>query len=281
MDSNNTFLGSVIVPVYNEEKKLPDLLDTLTADTRFEIIIVCNGCKDRSVEIAQQYEDKIKLVVLEDGSKVKALNAGDKAATCFPRFYLDADIRMSLDDMAKITAYMAEHKLMAAGAMLDYDYQNKSWPVRWYYKIWTQLPYISDMQHVGSGLYVLDERGRSKFDEFPDIISDDGYINSLYSADEKSKVPSVTIKLDVPFSVFNLMKIKARATSGFNELDAAGLAQKETHNRKGDIFKLMFAKPGNILPGAWYMALQIANKVYGRLFYRNKQRKWLRDESNR
>ena len=77
-------------------------------------------CCDR-----ERYGEKIKLVVLKEGSKVKALNAGDKVATCFPRFYLDADIRISLDDMAKINSYMSEHRLMAASTMLDYDYKTK------------------------------------------------------------------------------------------------------------------------------------------------------------
>ena len=102
------------------------------------------------------------------------------------------------------------------------------------------------MENIGSGLYILDERGRAKFDEFPDAISDDGYINSLFTPEEKSKVPTVSIKLDAPFSVFNLMKIKARATSGFAELDAMGLAKKKSHNSETDIIKLMFANPEHL-----------------------------------
>ena len=56
--NNNGFLGSVIVPVCNEEKKLPQLLGILTADDRFEIIVVCNGCQDHSVAIANAMERK-------------------------------------------------------------------------------------------------------------------------------------------------------------------------------------------------------------------------------
>eukprot|EP01090_Pellita_catalonica_P000405 TRINITY_DN10281_c0_g1_i2.p1 TRINITY_DN10281_c0_g1~~TRINITY_DN10281_c0_g1_i2.p1 ORF type:complete len:151 (-),score=11.18 TRINITY_DN10281_c0_g1_i2:11-463(-) len=59
---------SIIVPAYNEEKRIhPMLEDTLgyiqkrsQSDPSFtwEIIVVCDGCKDRTAELVRDYEKK-------------------------------------------------------------------------------------------------------------------------------------------------------------------------------------------------------------------------------
>ncbi|MEK6779068.1 MAG: glycosyltransferase, partial [Candidatus Deferrimicrobiota bacterium] len=51
---------SVVIPVYNEEKNLPLLMDRLEASLRpmgrpFEIIFVDDGSRDRSLEILRSF----------------------------------------------------------------------------------------------------------------------------------------------------------------------------------------------------------------------------------
>jgi len=54
---------SVIVPTYNEEKNIERCLKSLENQTiprnKFEVIIVDGQSKDRTVEIAKKYADKV------------------------------------------------------------------------------------------------------------------------------------------------------------------------------------------------------------------------------
>ncbi|MSR86471.1 glycosyltransferase [Candidatus Woesearchaeota archaeon] len=78
---------SVIIPAYNEEKYLER---TLKAIKDTEVIVVCNGCTDRTEDIAQKYATKV-LVLTEKGVS-RARNAGAGAATHSRLVFLDADI---------------------------------------------------------------------------------------------------------------------------------------------------------------------------------------------
>lgn len=59
---------SVIIPAYNEEKKLGECLDSLIEQRttqKFDVIVVDNNSQDKTAEIARRYESKldIKIVV--------------------------------------------------------------------------------------------------------------------------------------------------------------------------------------------------------------------------
>ena len=58
------------------------------------MVVVCNGCHDRTAEVARQVAPLATVVEIPVASKVAALNAGDAVARYFPRFYLDADIEL-------------------------------------------------------------------------------------------------------------------------------------------------------------------------------------------
>ena len=53
---------------------------------------MCNGCKDDTAEQVRSIDSSITVIETEIASKANALNPGDKAATSFPRLYVDADI---------------------------------------------------------------------------------------------------------------------------------------------------------------------------------------------
>ncbi len=273
--------GSIIIPAYNEEKKLPVLLEALKDQSELEIIVVCNGCYDNTYEAAKQYEPAIKVVNIKKGSKIGALNKGDELASFYPRVYLDADIVISPTDLVKICDYMEAYKLKAAGAYLNFNYANKPLGVKWYYHIWTQLPYVSNAHHVGSGLYALSKDGRECFSSFPNVISDDGYINMLFKPEEKLKIPHVVIQLDTPNNIWNLVKIKARANGGYRQLAKQRLVEKQAHNNKTSLLRVALISYKNVLPMCWYVMLQITIKLYGAFVYKQDTKVWLRDESSR
>lgn len=106
---------SVILPASNEEAWLGDCLRALFASTPVsggaEVIVVANGCRDRTAEVARDLADLAErsnwsLIVLEraEGGKIGALNAGDGMARGAVRAYLDADVVVSPELMGQLTA---------------------------------------------------------------------------------------------------------------------------------------------------------------------------------
>src|SRR5438132_11066500 len=67
---------SIIIPAHNEEAYLPLTLDALKRQNypRFEIIVVANGCNDRTAEVARDQCDR--LIVLSQKSLGVARNLG-------------------------------------------------------------------------------------------------------------------------------------------------------------------------------------------------------------
>jgi poly-beta-1,6 N-acetyl-D-glucosamine synthase len=69
---------SVLVPAYNEEKVIARTIEGLIATDYpdMEIIVIDDGSKDRTLEIATRYKDNAKVLHKENGGKASALNYG-------------------------------------------------------------------------------------------------------------------------------------------------------------------------------------------------------------
>ena len=98
----NEELISVIIPVYNVEKYIRFCLDSVINQTykNLEIIIVDDGTKDSSGEIAEEYarkDSRIKVVHKENGGLSDARNVGLDIATGKYIAFLDSDDVISLD----------------------------------------------------------------------------------------------------------------------------------------------------------------------------------------
>ena len=76
MSSNE--LVSIVIPIYNSEKYLKECLNSLFNQTyeNIEIIAVNDGSTDRSLEILQDYSDKIQIFSQENNGLYSALKVG-------------------------------------------------------------------------------------------------------------------------------------------------------------------------------------------------------------
>jgi len=97
---------SVIIPAYNEEKVIANTIEGLleTKYPKKEIIFVDDGSKDKTLEIANQYKDKIKVLHKENGGKATAINYGVLYSTGEIIVIVDADTiigRQSLKEIVK------------------------------------------------------------------------------------------------------------------------------------------------------------------------------------
>ena len=161
---------SVVVPAHNESRTIGRCLSAMIdrlAEKELQIVVVCNGCSDNTAEIARSFGAPVQVVETDVASKSAALRMGDEVATDFPRFYVDADVELSIESIRQIAEALRQGPWLAAAPRMKVDLTDRKWAVRAYYEIWTRLPYhVSGM--IGSGVYALSEAGRGRFDVFPD-----------------------------------------------------------------------------------------------------------------
>ncbi len=139
---------SVIVPAYNEENVIRSTIESLLATDYQdkEIIVVDDGSKDKTLEIAMAYKDKIKVIHKENGGKASALNQGLLYATGEIVTIVDADTIIGHSSLKHIAKAMVDENVAAVAG--NVKIRNK---VNWL--TWCQaLEYMSGIQIMRRGL---------------------------------------------------------------------------------------------------------------------------------
>lgn len=92
---------TVIVPAYNEDKVIARTIEGLieTQYPKKEIIVVDDGSKDRTFEIAQRYKNEVKVLHKENGGKGSAINYGLSYAIGEIIIIVDADTIIGRDSL--------------------------------------------------------------------------------------------------------------------------------------------------------------------------------------
>jgi glycosyltransferase involved in cell wall biosynthesis len=211
---------SVVIPAHDEERVLPRLLEGL-ADDRLEVIVVANGCRDATADVARAAG--VRVVEVAEGSKVVALNAGDAAATVFPRAYVDADIEVDAAALLAVAERLRRGPELVASPRLRLDLSDATWPVRAYYAVW-ELSSFRRRGHIGSGIYALSADGRARFAEFPAVIGDDRFVQGRFAPAERATVDEAEFVVRPPRTVGALLARGARIAAGNRELQRLGLA---------------------------------------------------------
>jgi dolichyl-phosphate beta-glucosyltransferase len=102
-------LLSIIIPAYNEERRLPDSLLSITAflqDQTYpaEVIVVDNGSQDRTAHIVEEFavdHPEIRLLHEDRAGKGLAVRRGMLEARGEYRFICDADLSMPIQEVNK------------------------------------------------------------------------------------------------------------------------------------------------------------------------------------
>jgi len=213
---------SVVIAAHNEEAVIGECLDALLRqrlDGLLEIVVSVNGCTDRTAAVAAARG--VRVVERQEPGKVGALNAGDAVVTSFPRVYLDADIVVPEDALARIVAAVqSSSTTMAAVPRRRIDTRGRPWGVRAYFAINERLP-VFDRGLFGRGMITLSEQGRGRFADFPEMIADDLFLDSLFTDAEKAHVSEVEVVVQAPFGVRELVNRLVRVRRGNAQLQAA------------------------------------------------------------
>lgn len=118
---------SIIVPVYNAAKYLPQCIDSILNQTftDFELILVNDGSSDNSEEICLDYKNKdsrIKYISKENGGAASARKVGLENATAEYVGWVDADDWVDIDmfDTLYKSAATQNADIVACGVSQEY-----------------------------------------------------------------------------------------------------------------------------------------------------------------
>ena len=253
--TNQNDILSVIIPANNEERYIGDcLISLLKQDLSagiLEIIIVANGCSDRTVSIAEKFETRITardwhLMILETpkGSKTNALNIADEIAQGGARVYLDADVTCDASLLGQLRNVIAcDNPLYVTGKLQVAE--ARSLITRYYAELWTRLPFIKDGA-AGAGFFAVNNSGRARWGKFPNIISDDTFVRLQFAQNERIEVEA-GYRWPMAEGFKNLAHVRHRQNVGVKELHRMfpELLKNECKRKLGatDIVHLFIATP--------------------------------------
>jgi hypothetical protein len=273
--------GAVIVPAYNEAAVIKRTLAPLSGvavDGIIELIVVCNGCTDDTAEVARSVPGA-RVLELEQGSKPAALNAGDEAATLWPRLYLDADIQISAKAVLAVLDRLTQGDVLAARPTCRYDTDGASALVRRFYRARTRLP-RHKLAMWGAGAYGLSAKGHQRLGVFPMITADDGYVDTRFEADEKTVVATDPAVVTTPADTKSLLAILRRCHRGKTEMSIERVGSKsstqDTSLDSAVAIVRTIRGPQSAVDAAVYIVLASAKRWAVR-----KAHVWERDESSR
>jgi glycosyltransferase involved in cell wall biosynthesis len=286
MKKHHNNLISVIIPAHNEENVISRCLTSILQGLNFdeaEIIVVCNGCTDQSAQIVQSIAPEIQLIETPIASKANALNIGDKQAKGFPRIYIDADILIDGKNIKKLAQELRQTTLLAASPALKVDFKNRPWSVKAFYQIWCCLPFVTKGT-IGCGVYALTETGRNRFNKFPEITADDGFVRFLFAPSERGVIKNTTFTIFPPKCFPDLIRIRIRQCFGVYELKKTfpNLATQHPESNIGSTFFSLFKNASLWLPLLLYICVNIFSHIGGRCkFWFGDRQYWNRDKSSR
>jgi glycosyltransferase involved in cell wall biosynthesis len=266
---------SVVIAAHNEAAVIGRCLDALLADGPLDVTVVANGCTDDTAAVARAHPG-VRVIELAEASKPAALNAGDAAATGFPRIYLDGDIvlpgaairRLAAAVDATTLAAVPRRRLVLAGRPLL---------VRGYYAVNARLPVFADGL-FGRGAIAVSAAGRDRFDRFPDIIADDLFLDSQFTNAEKREVPEVAADVETPLRTRDLVRRLSRVRAGNAALRATADGVRPA-SRWSWLRDVVLRRPWLAPAAACYVSLTVAAALLAR--QRARAATWGRDESSR
>lgn len=226
---------SVIIAAHNEEAVIGACLDALARQgvPRLQVIVSANGCSDGTAAIAVAHGATV--VERTEPGKAAALNAAERVATSYPRVYLDADIVVPPGGLMRVLAGLDEIPgTLAAVPRRRVDTDDRSWPVRAYFAINERLP-VFRKGLFGRGMIAVGEPGRRRFGEFPALIADDLFLDSVFEDAQKREVSAVEIVVAAPMRTRDLLARLIRVRRGNAQMRAAAaLGELEISVRPSD-----------------------------------------------
>lgn len=261
---------TVFIPAHQNASQLGRCLASLATQSflrhgALRVVVVCNACTDNTVEVAEQWRPRLArlgaetlCLDLRQGGRASALNAGEMLVGQIPgpRVYLDADVYLSpgaLDDLAEV---------LAPGTGVGFAVPqveattSHSWLTRSYARLWTSVPYVNKACST-IGMYAVSEEGRTRWERFPEIHSDDKWVRLHFARSERAVVASSSYSVALPEGIAELYRARLRYERGNKEIrELFPELLDDEPRRYGGLGCLISRRPNTWVPAACLGALQ-------------------------
>jgi len=276
---------SIVVPAHNEAAVIGRCLESMTRGAEpgeLEVLVVCNGCSDDTAGIARAFGPPVRVLESPVPSKNAALNLGNRAASSYPRFFVDADIALPIESIRAVADVLRGGRIHGAAPRIEVDLQDRGWPIRAYYDIWLRTPYVRDGM-MGSGVYAISEEGGSRFDAFPDIIADDAFVRLLFQPHERQSVDGAHFVMTPPKTLRSLIHINVRRRVGLFEMAEIHpeVTQEEAGLQRGALYRLLWNPLRWPAMAVYLYAKLVCMWIFARKARQGREKEWNRDDTSR
>ena len=178
---------SIIIPVWNEAKFLPRILECLKAQTykHYEIIVADANSTDGTPKIAKKYGCK----VVKGGMPGVGRNNGAKAAKGSLLLFLDADCTVEKDFLKEAADEFEKRSLDVCGMYLTPDSKSlRNWFYLGLFNFWTWMTQLFYPNAAASGI-ICKKSLHDKVKGFDETIVASQKLGLLKKGGKNLKIP--------------------------------------------------------------------------------------------
>jgi glycosyltransferase involved in cell wall biosynthesis len=234
---------SIIIPALNEERMIGRCLESLVkldfARERFEVILVDNGSRDKTLTTAESFQDRINVRILQKtGVKISALrNTGARVALGGILAFLDADCLAPSDWLDRILVLAPADGAGVLGAhyLLPED---STWVGRTWH-VYQEAPKAGEVSHIPAGDLIMRREDFLKIGGFDESIQ----TNEDYELCERARAAGMKVRAFPEIGVVHLgtaqslrVFFRKQAWHGTHVMKVFLRDMFRSHNRKAVFF---------------------------------------------
>ncbi len=277
-------VASVVIPAHDEEATIGRTLRALRRGTRpdeLDVVVVCNGCTDRTAALAREADPRARVIEIGQPSKAEAVRVGNAATDVFPRVHLDADIELSGAHVRELLRPIVDGSALATAPRRELPTHGCSRWVRWYYDVWQVLPQVQTGL-FGRGVVVLSEEAQARVSALPRMLGDDLAMSDSFAEDERQVVGAAVAVVHPPRTVRDLVRRRIRIATGNAQAAQLGVRRPTSRTRVRTLLALGVRRPALALRLPVFLGVHVAGVLGSRRALRSGDyTTWQRDESSR
>jgi glycosyltransferase involved in cell wall biosynthesis len=250
---------SIIIPALNEERMIGRCLESLAklafAHDRFEVLVVDNGSRDRTLDIAESFQGRLNVRVLQKTDvRISALrNLGARAAAGDILAFLDADCLAPEDWLDRIFELAPADGAGVLGAHYLLP-ENSTWVGRTWHR-YQEAPKSGEVSHVPAGDLIMRREDFLRLGGFDETIQ----TNEDYELCERVRKAGMQVRAFPLIGVVHLgtaqslrVFFRKQAWHGTHVVKVFLRDALKSHNRKAVFFAAytLLCLVGVILGGA-------------------------------